>query len=125
MGEAHDHHGHDGQGHEHGHDHEHGQPRRWDEDAVLDIGGEIGALILRTGPEYLDREIEVSLLGDDAARTHTAIHERTIDGRPAYAGIYAALPAGEYRAWTDDPTLPDRFTIVGGEVAELDWRRDS
>jgi hypothetical protein len=135
MGEAHDHHEHDGHGHgpddahDHAHDpdeeREHGHPRRWDEDAVLDIGGEIGALILHTGPEYLDREIEVSPLDDDARRTHTAIHERTIDGRPAYAGVYAALPSGEYRAWADDPTLPDRFTIVGGEVAELDWRRDS
>ena len=132
MGETHDHDGHDGHGHghdghTHDHDegHEHDHARRWDEDAVLDIGGEIGALILRTGPEYLDREIEVSPLDDDAARTHTAIHERMIDGRPAYAGIYAALSAGEYRAWTDDPTLPDRFTIVGGEVAELDWRHDS
>ena len=40
-----------------------------------------------------------------------------------YAGIYPELRAGAYRIWTDDPTLPDRVTIVGGEVAEVDWRR--
>jgi hypothetical protein len=129
MDGGHDDHGHaheHGHGHErdHGHEEDRERPRRWDEDAVLDIGGDIGALILHTGPEFLDREIEVSPLGDEAARTHTAVHERTVGGRPAYAGIYAALPAGEYRAWTDDPSLPNRFTIVGGEVAELDWRRD-
>ena len=111
--------------HEHGHDREnaaeHVHPGQW-EDAVLDIGGDIGALILHTGPEYLDREIEVSPLGDDRARTHTAIHERMVNGGRVFAGIYAALPAGEYRVWTDDPDLPDRVTIVGGVVAELDWR---
>jgi hypothetical protein len=36
--------------------------------------------------------------------------------------VYPELPAGEYRLWPDDPSLPDRITIVGGEVAEMDWR---
>ncbi len=117
--DSHLHHRHDGEGGE-----EHSHPGVWEGEAVLDIGGDVGALILHTGPEYLDREIEVSPLGDDVARTHTAIHLRSVNGVPAFAGIYAALPGGEYRVWTDDPDLPDRVTIVGGEVAELDWRRD-
>ena len=122
------------------------------EDAVLDIGGEIGALILYTDAEYNEREIEVSLVDADGAeieaahdhhahergpeaghghghehghgrRTHTAIHERRAGGQLTYAGIYVELKAGNYRIWTDDPSLPDRVTIVGGEVAEVDWRR--
>ncbi len=116
------------------------------EDAVLDIGGDIGALILYADAEYLDREIEVSRLdaehedGHDHAhvpgpashpghdhehghRTHTAIHERRTADRVTYAGIYPELRAGAYRIWTDDPALPDRVTIVGGQVAEVDWRR--
>ena len=39
-----------------------------------------------------------------------------------YAGIYVELKAGTYRIWTDDPSLPDRVTIIGGQVAEVDWR---
>lgn len=133
------------------------------EDAVLDIGGDIGALILYTDAEYNEREIEVSLVDADGAelepahepahdhehhlahdhedghehdhghehehghgagqRTHTAIHERRAGGELTYAGIYVELKAGDYRIWTDDPTLPNRVTIVGGEVAEVDWRR--
>jgi hypothetical protein len=89
---------------------------------VLDIGGDIGALILYTGERFLDREIEISPLGDDSKRVHTAIHERSMGGRALYAGVYPELRAGNYRLWTDDPTLPDRVTIVGGEVAEMDWR---
>jgi hypothetical protein len=112
------------------------------EDAVLDIGGDIGALILYADAEYDEREIEVSPIdeGDHAHeqadgagedhdtghghghRTHTAIHQRQAGGSLTYAGIYPELKAGEYRIWTDDPGLPDRVVIVGGEVAEVDWR---
>jgi hypothetical protein len=124
------------------------------EDAVLDIGGDIGALILYTDADDDGREIEVSPIdeagpgqghehghrhnhpgeqepghghwhdGGGAHRTHTAIHERRAGGLVTYAGIYPELRAGTYRIWTDDPTLPDRVTIVGGEVAEVDWRRN-
>lgn len=123
------------------------------EDAVLDIGGDIGALILYTDPEYDEREIEVSPIdehdhehepahdhhhahehghGDEhrrdhdqdrGQRTHTAIHERRSGRSVTYAGIYPELKAGTYRIWADDPSLPDRVMIVGGEVAEIDWRR--
>ena len=118
---------------EHGHPHDRAAQEHHEghvdrvhvEDAVLNIGGEFGALILYTGPEYREREIEISLVGDDGHRTHTAIHERQVGGETVYAGIYAELREGQYRLWTDDPELPDRVTITGGQVAELDWRRAS
>jgi hypothetical protein len=130
------------------------------EDAVLDIGGDIGALILYTDAAYNGREIEVSPIDEldqgqgDAPRhehgpasaherghrhegdpghphdnqrghrTHTAIHERRSGGQVTYAGIYVELKAGTYRIWTDDPSLPDRVTIIGGQVAEVDWRTE-
>jgi hypothetical protein len=119
----HDHpHGHD---HPHSHEHDHGhQEAAWQPGVgpVLDIGGDVGALILYTDARFLDREIELSPVGDDSHRTHTAIHERRLGDQLLFAGVYPQLRAGTYRIWTDDPSLPDRVTIVGGEVAELDWR---
>jgi hypothetical protein len=107
-------------GHQHGAaTHVHG-PRL--EDAILDIGGDVGALILYTDAGYAEREIEVSLEGDDEHRTHTAIHERRSGAGVVYAGIYPELHAGRYRIWADRPGLTDHVTIVGGEVAEVDWR---
>jgi hypothetical protein len=106
-------------------DHEHHHhPETWVPGVgpVLDIGGGIGALILYTDARYDDREIEISALGDDSGRTHTAIHERRMGERVVFAGVYPQLAAGEYRLWADDPSLPDRVTIVGGEVTEMDWR---
>ena len=91
-------------------------------DAVLDIGGDIGALVLYTGPAHLGLEIEVSREDDDSNRVHTMIRERTVQGRLVQAGIFAELRSGRYRIWGGDPLLPDRVTIAGGEVAEIDWR---
>jgi len=91
-------------------------------DAVLDIGGDVGALVLYTGPAHLGLEIEVSREDDDTNRVHTMIRERTVQGRLVQAGIFAELRSGRYRIWGGDPLLPDRVTIAGGEVAEIDWR---
>ena len=92
------------------------------EDAALDIGGDVGALLLYTGPEQRGREVEVSPVGQELLRVHTAIHARRVQGHVVFAGLFPQLVAGDYQIWTDDPTLPDRVTIVGGEVAEVDWR---
>jgi hypothetical protein len=93
--------------------------------SVLDIGGDVGALVLYTDEQFVDREIEISPLGDESRRVHTAIHERRVGDRVLFAGVYPQLEAGTYRIWTDDPSLPDRVAIVGGEVAEIDWRAGS
>lgn len=90
---------------------------------VLDIGEDVGALVLYTPPAYAGREIEMSPAGDDDRRTHTGVHPRRLGGRTFYAAVYPALRAGVWRLWTDDSGLPDRVTITGGVVTELDWRR--
>jgi hypothetical protein len=109
MGDHHEHHEH--------HDHSlHTAP------AVLDIGGDVGALIIYTGPDLRGQEIEVSPRGSDAQRTHTAVLERQVQGRSVFAALFLALPQGEYRIWTDNPNKPRTVTIIGGEVAQVDWR---
>ena len=104
----------------HAHEHDPGVPVT--EEAVLDIGGDVGALILHTDASFRGREIEVSPLGRDDRRVHTAILERRIRGAVRFAGVYPSLSAGDYRIWAPEPGLVDRVTIVGGEVAEVDWR---
>jgi hypothetical protein len=110
------------------------------EQVVLDIGGEIGALILYTKPEANGDEIEISPRehhvvdehnelhshdGDHvhhSHRTHNQVHERSFNGTVCFAAVYPELPAGEYDLWGDGPTPVDRVTIVGGKVTEVDWR---
>jgi hypothetical protein len=92
------------------------------EPVVLDIGGDVGALVLYTAPSLHRREIEVSPLGPDTQRIHTAVLERSLNGRPIFAAVYAELKAGTYRIWGDDASLVNQVTIVGGSIAEVDWR---
>ena len=93
-----------------------------DEHVVLDIGDDVGALVLYTPPEFRGREIEVSRVGDDAERVHTEVLERVVNGSILLAAVYPELRAGAYRIWVDQPGLRDRFTITGGTVTEADWR---
>jgi len=93
------------------------------EHALLDIGEDIGALVIYTREELRGKEIQVSLKGTHAATmVHTAIWERRFNGRTMFAGIYPSLPTGDYIIWTH----PSReITIVGGSVAEVDLRDSS
>ena len=87
--------------------------------AVLDIGQGIGALVVYTKAELVGQEIEVSIKGNDEKRIHTAIHERKVNGRSIYAGLFLALPEGDYIIWVH-PSC--EVTIVSGHVAEVNWR---
>ena len=90
--------------------------RRHTEAVVLDIGGDVGALVLYASPALHRQEIEVSLLGKDARRVHSAVLERTVNGRVLYAAVYPQLAAGEYVVCAG---ARRRFTIAGGEVTEV------
>ncbi len=89
------------------------------EPAVLDIGQDTGALVIYTREELLGKEIEVSVKGNDVKRIHTAIHERKVNGRSLFAGLFLALPAGDYIIWVHPSS---EVTISGGQVAEVNWR---
>ena len=86
------------------------------ENAVLDIGEDIGALVIYTGQEMLGKEIEVSPKGNDAQKIHTAVLERKVNGRTLFAALFLELPEGDYITLT---TPSSEITIIGGQVAEL------
>ena len=90
------------------------------DDIVLDIGNDIGALIIYTSENLRGQQVDVSLKGNAAAkRVHTDVLERRISGFPVFAAAFASLPEGDYITWSDPAGT---FTIVGGHIAELDWR---
>jgi hypothetical protein len=92
------------------------------EDVVLDIGDGVGALIIYTAAELRGREIEVTSKGANAAHIHTDVHERLVGGRTVFTAIFPALSEGEYTIWNHAPMRTTNVTIVGGQVAEVDWR---
>ena len=111
---------------------------------ILDIGGDVGALVLMTAHDLLGAEIEISPLDETAAdifqqqhphvhtdgtththlhpdRTHVAVRERMGPGGVRFAAIYPGLRQGRYQLWNLDGTQADVVEIVGGQVTQLDW----
>ena len=99
---------------------EHHVDRIHPESIVLDIGQNIGALILYTSRDLRGREIEVSKNG--TKRVHVEVLERVVNGETVFAAAYPELEEGEYVVWGDDSIPLDRVTVVGGAIATLDWR---
>lgn len=93
------------------------------EAVVLDIGNDVGALIIHTRPELHGQEIHISPLGV-AQRDHVQVLERSINGEPAFTAVFPELREGTYQLWADLCTSnPEgEITIKGGEIATLDWR---
>lgn len=88
---------------------------------VLDIGGEIGALIVHANPALRGREIEISPKANAAKRTHTDVLEREFGGRRVWVAVFPELPEGEYSLWRDVMT-DEPVTIAGGGITEVNWR---
>ena len=113
--------------HAHSHDH-HGEPhharyadRRHPEAVVLDLGGDVGALIVHTAAEMHGTEVEISASGEDETRSHKEVLEREINGSPAYTAVFDNVREGSYTLWVDDAARERGIVVLGGSVAELDW----
>ena len=92
------------------------------ESVVLDIGQDIGALIIYAGAALRGREIHVGKRGTAAKRVHVEVLERRINDIPVFAAVFPRLNAGDYDIWESAPNPIDTITIVGGKVATVDWR---
>jgi hypothetical protein len=91
------------------------------ESLLLDIGDDVGALVLYAGEEWLGREIDVTPVGRPQSHlVHTMIRRRRAVGRDFVAGVYPELPAGTYTLWRPDGGALAEVVIAGGRVTELD-----
>jgi len=82
---------------------------------VLNIGGDVGALVLRVPASYLGRELDVASVAHGAGLTHSEVRERLVDGEQHYCATYPSLKEGYY-------VLKDSgqgFEIVGGRVTHM------
>jgi hypothetical protein len=95
--------------------------RRHPEAVVLDIGADLGALIVHTDAGMLGVEVEISATGHDDRRSHKDVLEREINGRPAYTAVFDKVREGSYTLWVDDVARTRDVVVAGGSVSELDW----
>jgi hypothetical protein len=97
-------------------------PRTGPPDAlVLDIGGDVGALILFADESCLGQEVDVTPAGAPRSHhMHTMIRRRRATGKDFIAGVYPELREGLYTIWGIGHGGPlGEVAIVGGQVSEF------
>jgi hypothetical protein len=89
---------------------------------VLDIGGDVGALVIMAPAELAGREIEARPVRGSNAAQHATVLGRRAGDATVYGVVVSGLAAGEYDlALLPGGPVRDRVTIVGGEVTESRW----
>ena len=88
---------------------------------VLELGADVGALVLFTPAELDGREIEISCDGRGAWRTHSRVRPRHMVTVTKYAAVYPDLAAGAYTIWADEHRPAGQVVITGGRVTNWSW----
>jgi hypothetical protein len=101
--------------HKHAHEHAPGS----NDNLLLDIGGDTGALIIYTAGDRDQAEIEISPSAAEQARTHNVVRVREAPGGPVYAAVFPAVAAGDYVVWRDGATKAGTVLVHGGQVASF------
>ena len=93
-----------------------------EEYAVVDIGEDVGALIIYCRSELRGVQIDISLRGREWQRVHTDVLERRANNRPVFAALFFSLLVGDYVIWGNSSEPIGEATISSGHVTEINWR---
>ena len=92
---------------------------------LLDIGGDIGAIVIDMPAELIDREVERRVLDHDphAHAPHVGVVRRSApDGMIIPSAVFYEVPSGRYRLRLlpdGDPLL--EVDVEGGRVTHASW----
>jgi hypothetical protein len=87
---------------------------------VVDIGGDVSALVVRMPADLLGHELHVRMEGHTHT-VHTGIWERELGDRRVVVAVFPALTEGTYTLLDPFDGHPIReVTLAGGRVADLD-----
>ncbi|RZU48419.1 hypothetical protein EV385_0133 [Krasilnikovia cinnamomea] len=91
---------------------------------VLNIGADIGALIIHTPGSLHGHEIEVSPVDAPEVRTHAAVRARYVHDGVRFSVVIDSLRAGRYVIWRDAVTPLAEADVMGGSVTEYEWPQE-
>ena len=111
----------------HEHVHPHGIPHTHESiprggPVVMDIGGDIGGLIVRLDDSLEGTELPIEFADDPKRDIHTGVWRRSLGGETVVVAVYPELREGSYRIHPGTDHAGARLTITGGQVAHLDLR---
>jgi hypothetical protein len=89
---------------------------------LLDIGGDVGALVVYLDGVTPSGELEACPAGRPDARFHTGVHLRELGGASVAVAVFPQVTEGSYQLLDGEGLPVARVAISGGAVAELDLR---
>ena len=88
---------------------------------LLDIGGDIGALVVTMPKTRVGDEVEIAAV-DHAHRLHVAVVPRPVSGDEVASLVFPELVGGTYDLYEKGDTRAVlRVEIRGGRVTTADW----
>ncbi|MCU1659816.1 MAG: hypothetical protein JWO57_4472 [Pseudonocardiales bacterium] len=91
---------------------------------LLDIGGDVGALVVTARPAMVGREIEIRPVDRPAPDhlAHVAVVARPTPHGLRHTAVFAELDEGDYELYDRaDGALAVRVTVRGGHVCQAQW----
>ncbi|HEU5269248.1 MAG TPA: hypothetical protein VFU36_04925 [Jatrophihabitans sp.] len=92
---------------------------------LLDIGGDVGAVLVSMPAELAGSEVEARPVAVRPGRPHlphVAVLPRPVAGGVRYSAVFGELPQGEYQLYLrPDGPVALTVSVRGGEVTEADW----
>lgn len=87
---------------------------------LVDIGGDVGAAIVRTPASLAGCEVEIRRCGTVWDGTHVAVRARHVSEEVVHAGLFSGLQQGRYevRLKGDDASPVVQLSVEGGRVSE-------
>jgi hypothetical protein len=93
---------------------------------VLDIGGDVGALVVVMPDALAGVEIEIRSVGASrrAHHPHVGVVGRPVGGRTMWSAVFPELHEGRYELYERGAGRPQLIVdISGGEVTRASWPR--
>jgi hypothetical protein len=90
---------------------------------LLDIGGDIGALVVNLPAALEGVEIEIRPIGAGHGHLeHVGVVGRPANGKTQYAAVFGQLTAGSYELYQrPDGPVKLQVVITGGQVVQESW----
>ena len=104
----------------------HENPHAGQGPVVLDIGGDVGALVVAMPETMADVEIEIRSVGASrrALLSHVGVVGRPVGGRTMWSAVFPELHQGRYELYERIAGRPQLIVdISGGEVTQVSWPR--
>ncbi len=90
---------------------------------LMDIGTDLGALVVYAPPGLAGQEVEVVPADWDGGHPrHNVVRPRRVaGGEVVYAAVFPDLPAGDYRPFGGWSCSQGRLRVTAGQVLETTW----